>query len=1062
MKKTMERLVSLFLAGVFAVPALSVSQASETLDGTVHGTSVLLAPGVEMTRRHFWNEEKSDLRTEHSITYAPSDGIFPVLAYGEDVTTRETLTQMARRLEREGGRVLGGINGDYYVMSTGAPLGMVVTDGILRSTPQYTDSWGLGFFEDGTAMIGRPELTVTANFKGHTLRVSGGINKARTVQGGYFLLTDEFAPDTLNTQAGVDVVLRPLHEGLGETVEVREKITVSEASSGETEGTASPTGETAMAGSEEVISATGLPDGGEEVPREIVATLVRSDKLKIGSRVTCEVVEVLHTETGMEVPQGCYVMTINKRGDPWLIEQLASLMPGERMELDIVSRDTRWNDVVTAMGGMYKLVTGGIAEPELDEEPAPRTAVGIRGDGSLVFYTVDGRQAGYSVGAGLDEVARRLVELGCVEAVCMDGGGSTTLGVTHPGSTEMEVVNRPSGGSERANSNSLFLVSRRMSTGVADRFHVTPYDNLLLSGSSIQLSAQAVGDTGYATGWEGSRFWQVAEGKGTVTADGYFTAGQAGTVTVEVSDGMFLRGEGRITVVETPDTLQIVDELTGAAVEHLYLEPNQTVDLKGVVTYRNLPVIGQDVSFVWTADPVVGTVDEEGRFTAAAASGEGYLTVSAGMRSLVIPVTVTGHILPLEDFEDGVDRLLTGDGGILAECEEGLDHVRFGRKSAKLTYDAISGTTGIPCAYRVPVGERYLTLWVWGDGSGNALMATTADSAGVTSDVVLTALDFTGWRRVTVQLPVGTADIRGFSVIYSGIGAVNGVFWLDQMTTSNELVVDDEPPAITMTAENGMLTATIVDAMDKSLQERNLTVTLDGAPLPYLWDGTTGTLTAELPVEDERLHRVSVTAADASGNLTRSGREFSSVTQWNEPFGDMAEHWAQPYTGYLWQQGVVNGVEQEGVFLYQPEKAISRGEFALMVARWQGLELERYEGEEPPFADLAEIPAWMLSGMKAMYATGVMRGSLEGESLYAHAERGITRSEAMTILGRLLPKGYPLPELTFTDSEQVPQWAAEHVRLLVGLGVVGGYDGRVNPGDAVKRSEVAKMLVTLM
>ena len=35
----------------------------------------------------------------------------------------------------------------------------------------------------------------------------------------------------------------------------------------------------------------------------------------------------------------------------------------------------------------------------------PRTAIGIKNDGTLVFYTVDGRQSGYSKRATLKELA---------------------------------------------------------------------------------------------------------------------------------------------------------------------------------------------------------------------------------------------------------------------------------------------------------------------------------------------------------------------------------------------------------------------------------------------------------------------------------------------------------------------------------------------------------------------------------------------------------------------------------------------------------------------------------
>lgn len=68
----------------------------------------------------------------------------------------------------------------------------------------------------------------------------------------------------------------------------------------------------------------------------------------------------------------------------------------------------------------------------------PRTAAGWTADGTLLLVTVDGRQPGHSVGMTLPELAAFLVEIGAVEALNLDGGGSTTFVVNG------QVANRPS------------------------------------------------------------------------------------------------------------------------------------------------------------------------------------------------------------------------------------------------------------------------------------------------------------------------------------------------------------------------------------------------------------------------------------------------------------------------------------------------------------------------------------------------------------------------------------------------------------------------------------------
>ena len=68
----------------------------------------------------------------------------------------------------------------------------------------------------------------------------------------------------------------------------------------------------------------------------------------------------------------------------------------------------------------------------------PRTAIAKLDSGKLLLLTVDGRQPGISMGMSLYTLADVLLELGAVEAINLDGGGSTTM-VIHN-----KIVNKPS------------------------------------------------------------------------------------------------------------------------------------------------------------------------------------------------------------------------------------------------------------------------------------------------------------------------------------------------------------------------------------------------------------------------------------------------------------------------------------------------------------------------------------------------------------------------------------------------------------------------------------------
>jgi exopolysaccharide biosynthesis protein len=58
---------------------------------------------------------------------------------------------------------------------------------------------------------------------------------------------------------------------------------------------------------------------------------------------------------------------------------------------------------------------------------APRTAIGQRKDGTILFLVIDGRQPGYSIGATLLDVQNILYDEGAYTAANLDGGSSATL-----------------------------------------------------------------------------------------------------------------------------------------------------------------------------------------------------------------------------------------------------------------------------------------------------------------------------------------------------------------------------------------------------------------------------------------------------------------------------------------------------------------------------------------------------------------------------------------------------------------------------------------------------------
>ena len=122
------------------------------------------------------------------------------------------------------------------------------------------------------------------------------------------------------------------------------------------------------------------------------------------------------------------------------------------------------SQVRTAIGGYHTLVWDGIKSSIPDDDLGkglhPRTFVGVSKDRRTAYiFVVDGRQAGYSMGLNMSDMADICLGAGCYRAFNLDGGGSTTL-VAQEGSYSFKLLNKPSdSGVPRKVVNGLLVVS---------------------------------------------------------------------------------------------------------------------------------------------------------------------------------------------------------------------------------------------------------------------------------------------------------------------------------------------------------------------------------------------------------------------------------------------------------------------------------------------------------------------------------------------------------------------------------------------------------------------------
>ena len=567
MKRTLTRASALLLS-------LTCLTGSALAASPIRQSSLQLSDALTMESAYVQAEKPVQ---EKTLIYRPGGDVRPMVVYGDSLYGRSTMDYVQSYLSERGYTAVGAVNAAFFDMANGLPIGMVVTDGILRANGTGTV---LGIDPDGTAKIGEPTLEVRAQFGQEDILLH--YNQLMVKNNGMILYSRDYDTKTKSKVKGYHVILQ-----------------------------------------------------------------AEKDKLTLSDKVQATVVDIVENTKSCPIPKGGFVLSLAEDSPIDKFQTaIRSLKKGDSVTLT-TTIDPDWQNVAYAVGGGDLLVENGsvCSGFQLDsaERHAARTAVGIRADGQVVVFAAD--KSSTSGGLTLPELASRMAELGCVQAVNLDGGGSTTVGITRPGERDFLTVNEPADGQQRPCANFLFFVRPTTEAGPAARLHVYPYEAAMLPGGELELTVRA-SDSNYMMA-------QVPGDVSVTTSNGIvngrtFIPAEPGSAVI-TAQGSGISGSAKIDVVKTPTTMEILRQDNEKPVETILIESGTTLDLTAQAQYEGLDLLAQDRSFRWDLLGDVGTIDENGLLAAGAQEATGLLTVTCGDLSTDIPMEV--RINPMVDLE---------------------------------------------------------------------------------------------------------------------------------------------------------------------------------------------------------------------------------------------------------------------------------------------------------------------------------------------------------------------------------------------------------------------------
>lgn len=588
-KSFSRRAAAFALALLLALPAVYADAGEHILQ-----TSTDLVDGL--TYRNAVTLNNSSRIESFSLELTPDSAATPILLQGDStIYGGASINKAVSTAQAAGWHVLAAVNTDFFAMSNGVPLGVVIENGVFKSSPGSENAITVTGGRVAVSEAPKVELSLCDQFTGQTV-TPNSFNKARSEYGGVYLLNSYFSNvSTRTTGSGWYVRLKALPD-----------------------------------------PATGL-----------------APELTVNSTLTLEVTELLLSDQAIAIGPDEYILTADdksNRGDAFAAFQL-----GDQVTLTASCGDPALSAAQWACGvGDIMLWDGALTDSSswvyAHDGRQPRTALGIKADGTLLLYAVDGRQANYSSGLSQLDLALELQAQGCVTAVNLDGGGSTALSVWLPGQSGPALQSTPSGGRPRNCATYLLLVTDQYGSGTPQRLASPDNGQTVLAGSSLTLSQPVAVDEGLApVSTDLSGLTYASQDKlGTLTGSLYTAGPISGTDTIRLSAGS-LRGSAQLHIVDRLTELTVTRAGSDSPLTSLRVTPGEQVQLAVSGSFYGRTALRDFAPVTLTVQGDIGTIDQNGLFTASQTPGEGSITLSAGGLSKTVSVAmgnVHNDVLP--------------------------------------------------------------------------------------------------------------------------------------------------------------------------------------------------------------------------------------------------------------------------------------------------------------------------------------------------------------------------------------------------------------------------------
>lgn len=588
MKKVLSLILALALLGTCALAY------GEGTGQAVYTNEWALADGLTYENAVSYNSADERVET-FTLTLEPGSSVYPIVMACDTIYGGMTITSMIDYAELMGYDVVGAVNADFGYWDTRIPCGMVVEDGIYKSSPEGNHA--IGFLDDGTAVVSsRPEVYITIENEttGQVFETTH-LNKTRS-DDGLYLYSEYFSTVSTRTdESGWYIRLR-------------------------------------------------VRDHGE---------------LSLDGEIECEVEEIVTGEDAVEIGPGYLILTASDEaglenvlsgfmeGDEVTI--FTRCTDSALAEADWVSG---CGNILALNGELYEPQWW---DTSIDDAN-PRTVIGLMGDGTVVYQVMDGR-SDLSAGSTLDELVADLLSMGCETVVNMDGGGSSALALRMPGQDGYTIVNNPSDGTLRSVCSYILFVTDEDASGEAENLFLTDDGAYILAGSTLPLELVATDNTMRTVRLSGQV--RATASRGSISSGVYTAPSTAGADVITLSAGsaygtstLHVVEKADSLSVEDAESGEAVTQLLMEQGESIQLDACLQYNMRDVISGN------EDATFSLSGDVGAISADGL-YVASGTPGAEGSITVTAAGLTATIPVKIAVEFTDMKGHwaEDAVKEL---------------------------------------------------------------------------------------------------------------------------------------------------------------------------------------------------------------------------------------------------------------------------------------------------------------------------------------------------------------------------------------------------------------------